>query len=190
MQMAMNIEGAEELNAILRQLPEHVARRASIGALRAGAKVIQEDAKRRAPVGPEAFTKTKDYATEARRKSKYGSLRDAIRIKADKYRGGTTRSVVVVVSNKGAGINPHWIEYGTTSTRMAKNGGLMTFVIDGRLIRKRVVAGVRAQPFMRPAADTRAREAIQIIGEYLGREVEKECKRIASGGGKRKVKLA
>jgi HK97 gp10 family phage protein len=176
MQMNLDIKGAAELAAMLQQLGPRVTRLEVVNALREGARIIRDEAKRRAPVGPEQFTRFRDYdEVTGGRRNVSGQLRSAIKVKTDAYKGGTKRRVVVVVSQKSAGINPHWVEFGTTSQRVAKRGGLMTFVIDGRLIRKKVVAGVRARPFMRPAADAKFAEAVRAIGERLGAGIEKQA---------------
>jgi HK97 gp10 family phage protein len=183
MKLTFKITGARELNSMLQQLPPYVARQVAGNALRAGARVIQADAKRRAPVGPDYEFRFKDYAEPAvqTKGATPGQLRNAIRVRTDPFKGGTIRKVVVVVSNKRAGINPHWIEYGTAATRTAKTpGGLMTFVIDGKLIRKRSVKGIKADPFMRPAADTQWQEAVNVIGREIGKGIESAAIRLGS----------
>lgn len=187
MKLQLEIKGAKELDDMLRQLPATVSRRAAVDALRAGARVIRDEARRLAPVGPDGITRKLDYADAQGGVTAAGSggLRRAIRVRTDTFRGGTLRRVVVVVSNKGAGINPHWIEYGTAATRVAKRKGYMTFVIDGRLIRKREVAGIRERPFMRPAAARKFEEAVKVIGERLGHAIEVEAVRLGKRFGAR-----
>lgn len=177
MRIEMNVKGAKELDDMLRQLPASVSRKSAGTALREGAKVLRDEARRLAPVGPAGYERKLNYADAAGGKTNVGSgvLRRAISIKTDRFEGGRRRRVVVVVSAKRAGINPHWLEYGTVSQRVAKSGGYMTFVIDGRFVRKKAVAGVKGRAFMRGAADTKWREAVQVIGIALGRAVELEA---------------
>lgn len=177
MRIEMTVKGARELDNMLRQLPVSASRKSAGAALRAGAKVIRDEARRLAPVGPPGFTRKADYAGTA---AGSGGLRRAITVKTDRFEGGRRRRVVVVVSAKRAGINPHWIEYGTASQRLAKRGGYMTFVIDGRFVRKKAVAGVKARAFMRGAADTKWSEAVLTIGAVLGRAVELEAAQLGT----------
>jgi hypothetical protein len=83
------------------------------------------------------------------------------------------------VTNAQAGINPHWIEYGTAPVRRPARGEFLYFVIDGKLMRKRSVRGVTARPFMRPAADAGFRSALRVIIDSFGPALEREAVRLA-----------
>ena len=164
MRLSIDISGARELDNMLKQLPVNIAKRAAGNALRAGGRVIRDEARRQAP-----------------RES--GKLAKAIKVVTGRSTRADRRRVLVIVTNKDAGVNPHWIEYGTVAQRVAKSGGFLYFVVDGKLIRKRVVAGIKAKPFMRPAADSKVSQAVAVIGSSLGAAIEKEALKL--GGGAR-----
>ena len=111
MKLSIDISGARELDEMLKQLPPNIARRAAGNALRAGARVIRDQAKVNAPVGPQA---TLDGANQP------GQLRRSIKVITGKSSQANRRRVLVIVTNKDAGINPHWIEYGTVANRIRK----------------------------------------------------------------------
>ena len=164
MKLTIDITGAKQLDEMLKQLPTAISRRAAGNALRAGGRVIRDEARRQVP-----------------RQS--GKLAKAIKVITGRSTRRDTRRVLVIVSQRDAGINPSWIEYGTVAQRVAKSGGFLYFVIDGKLIRKRAVAGIQAKPFMRPAADSKVSEAVGVIGSSLGAAIEKEALKL--GGGAR-----
>jgi HK97 gp10 family phage protein len=159
MKLSIDIGNARQFDEMLKQLPANIARRAAGNALRAGARVIRDEARRQVP-----------------RES--GKLAKAIKVITGRSTRLDRRRVLVIVTNKDAGINPHWIEYGTVAQRVAKSGGYLTFVIDGKFIRKKSVAGVRAKPFMRPAADAKVGQAVDVIGSVLGEAIEKEATKL------------
>ena len=183
MQMKLEITGTKEFDDLLQQLPAAVQQRAAGTALRAGGRIARDAAKRYAPIGDPSES-VADYGVGSRARAlsergRGGRLRRSIRVITARNRKRNTTEVIVITSQREAGINPHWIEFGT-GPRMAKNAdGLLTFVVDGKLIRKRSVAGVAAQPFMRPAFDTNVGSITAAIEQALGAGIEREAKRLA-----------
>lgn len=175
MRIDFKIEGLDELDNMLKELPAAMAGRIGQRALRRGARVILLEARRLAPKGNRASLGGKN---------KPGQLLRAIKILNRRTRDRSRRLVVVGVSSKDAGVNPHWLEYGTAPIRRAKGDGFLYFQIDGKLIRKRTVAGVTARPFMRPAADSAHAAAVAAIAESIGPETEREAARLARRGAK------
>ena len=55
----MRLEGTREMERVLKQLPERVAKRLVNAALRKAAKPILDEAQRRAPVGTESKGRTR-----------------------------------------------------------------------------------------------------------------------------------
>lgn len=127
--MAVHVKGAKELEALLKRLPERVAKRVVNNGLRAGARIIRDDAKARVPVDT-------------------GELQDSITV-------ATVRGKVKVGFKPPASRRAHLTEFGTENQA--------------------------AQPFMRPALDSRGTDAIKKIGEVMGKGVEKEARAIAGG---------
>jgi HK97 gp10 family phage protein len=117
------------------------------GALRSGCKPILEQAKSNVPV-------------------KSGELRDTLRISSSikKQDGKVTASVKAGGKYRGKdAYYARWIEYTgaqphSITGRLFVNGGVYTRVSH---------PGFSAKPFMRPALDTRANDAVMAAGEYI-----------------------
>ena len=73
--LELNFSGTDEMQQVMNALPDRLRGSVAVAALRAGLKPVQEEMKRRAPVGSTAVKKN-------RRKMKYGKLRDSIIISA------------------------------------------------------------------------------------------------------------
>lgn len=167
----VQVKGLSQLNQFLQQLPAKIEANVLAGALRAGAKVIHAEAVRLAPVDD-------------------GDLRASIRVRVRRHKGTV---VARVVANA---FNARWVEYGTakhwikvredarpvrntrrgqravsirTLNRMAARGSLQ---IGGNFIGASVVhPGARKKPFLRPALDTKAREAVVAAANYIKRRL-------------------
>lgn len=87
-----------------------------------------------------------------------GDLRDAIAVRAAPKRS-QRRKLVQIGIKKPVSRRAHLTEFGTVHSK--------------------------AQPFMRPAVDTRGREAIKVIGRKLGKEIERLAKRLAKSSFKK-----
>lgn len=120
------VRGAKELEALLKRLPPKVAKRVVNNGLRAGARVIRDEAKARVP-------------------KLTGQLEKGIVV-------ATVKGEVKVGFKPPVSRRAHFTEYGTETQP--------------------------AQPFMRPAIDTKGPEAIRKIGEVMGKGVEKEAGKI------------
>lgn len=91
--LALKIDGLEEVIAALLTMPDKLRRRAILGSLRAGARIVQRDAKRRAPV----LSRPTKYR-------KPGTVRDAVRVVTRKKSyspGGLVVSVLVKPAKPG-----------------------------------------------------------------------------------------
>lgn len=136
---------------MLDSLPQKLEANIMRSALRQGAKVLAEEAKRNVPVMD-------------------GDLRDSIRVSTRSRRGVV--SATVKAGNKKAW---YWrfVEFGTAAHNIAgKKGGFLSF---GGLFRKSVAhPGAQAKPFMRPALDSKANDAIQAVGEQIRKRLTKQ----------------
>lgn len=163
----VKVSGLKELAEFMKQLPEKLQKNVMRGALRAGAKVLEAEAKRGAPVDE-------------------GNLKESIRISTRNQKGVVTASV------KTDDFKAHWNEYGTAAhwisvdekeapTRKTRRGekklSLKTLnkkMAKGSLqIGSQFVGasvfhpGIKARPFMRPALDNKGQEAIVAAGNYM-----------------------
>lgn len=146
-----NLKGGKELQEFLNQLPVKLENNVMKSALRAGARVIADEAKVLVPVGDS------------------GKLRESIRVSVRSRKGRVSASAKA--GNKEA-FYYNWIEYGTAAHEIRpKNGkslffsGLFSELIDH--------PGARAKAFMRPAFDNKASEAIQAVGRMIGKRLNK-----------------
>lgn len=177
MAAAFQVKGLKELNQFLQQLPAKVEQNVLRGALRAGAMPIRAEAQRRLMMNRSVMS---------------GRLLDSVRVSVRARRGRVTARVVA----KGKMNEAFWVEYGTaphfievrsearparntrrgrrtysirTINRMVKRGSL---VIGQNFVGQSVMhPGARAKPFMRPALDTRARDAVMEAAKYIRRRL-------------------
>lgn len=155
--MAQNlkIKGFAELQKYLDQLPVKIEANILRGALRAGAKVISDAAKQNAPTGEPSARGKKRY------KLYNGALRDSIRVsgRIDRLQSNVKARIIAGGKSRETGANvfyAHMIEYGTRRHSTKKRGrGDQNH------------PGTIARPFLRPALDSAANEAIKTAGEYI-----------------------
>lgn len=147
----MKLNGGKELHDLLQKLPVEVETKIMRNALAKGAKVIQTEA--RLQVADTTET---------------GLLRKAIKTTRDTKR--STGQVIAKVKLKG----PHssvgyWMEYGVAPHIISVADGSGALKIGSQFVSGEVMhPGFTPKPFMRPALDTKAKEAINVIGEYIG----------------------
>ena len=164
MEQDLNISGLKELNAFLAQLPVKLRRNVVRGALRAGIKLIYQDARTNCPVGQPSATGRRRY------KLYEGALRDSIRISV-KAKGSYVRASVLVGGKvKKTGVDvfyAHLIEFtgaGAHEIVARKYGSLFI----GGLFRKAAHhPGISPHPFLRPAFDKNQSTAVIAAGNYM-----------------------
>jgi HK97 gp10 family phage protein len=152
----VEIKGLAELHKLLQELPAKVEANVMRGGLRAAGKVIEEEAKRLAPVDR-------------------GDLRDSIRasVRIQRRKG-------LVEGTVKAGGKKAWyarlVEFGTAAHLIRpKNRKSLFFAA---LAREEVShPGAQKKPFMRPAFDSKAREAIKAMADYIRVRLPKELKK-------------
>ena len=140
----VHVKGLAELQQALNQVPAKIEANILRAALRAGAKVVQEEVKAQVPV-------------------KSGTLRRGIKISTARRGGKVTAKVKA--TGKHAHIAP-WLEYGTAAHRIvAKGKGLALF--GGGFAKVVQHPGLPPRPFMRPALDARAAQAVLATGNAI-----------------------
>jgi len=128
------IDGAKEMNRLLKELPTNVAIRVGDQALKAGAKPIVAEAKRLVPVLS-------------------GELRDSITAEPERKRKPQDARVILIGFKKPASRRAHLTEFGTAHSA--------------------------AKPFMRPALDSKAGEALDEMGKALAQGIDREAAKLA-----------
>lgn len=143
----IRVKGLADLNKFLQQLPAKMEQNVLRSALRAGANVVKEEAKANVPVDS-------------------GVLRDGLKVSTNSRRGRVTANVKA--TGKHAFIAP-WIEYGTAAHKIASKGKGLFF--GGLFARSVEHPGSRAKPFMRPALDAKAQEAVIAAANAIKRRL-------------------
>ncbi len=165
----VHIKGLDELKKKLAELPLKIEQNIVRGALRAGAKVIAEEAKRLCPVGTEDG----------------GALRDSIRVSAQRTEKGKVKVAVKAGGGKGAGKGKakdqvyyaHMVEFGTAAHFIKPKTSKSLFLAG--LFKEGVNhPGAKAKPFMRPAMDGRAQDALQAVANYIAQRLPKEIEKL------------
>jgi HK97 gp10 family phage protein len=150
------ITGGKELAQALEQLPTKIQRNIMRSALAAGAKVIMREAKQNTPV-------------------MFGDLKDSLRV-STRLRG-MKATADVKAGNTDAWYG-HFIEFGTAAhTIKPKNRGNLKFRgANGQAVYSNGVnhPGIKAKPFMRPALDSKAKEAIIATGNKIRQRLTKQ----------------
>lgn len=155
MTTTFEVKGLKELNKFLQQLPAKVETNIMRGAMRAAAKPIKEAAKANAPTGEPSESAKRRYRVYN------GALRDSVRIstRLDRRNKQVKARVIVGGKSKKTGADvyyAHIIEHGSRPHSVKKGGrGEVTH------------PGMSPQPFMRPALDSEAGNAIKAAGEYV-----------------------
>jgi HK97 gp10 family phage protein len=143
-----HVKGLAELQRFLDTLPAKLEQRIMRGALRKGMRLIHVQAK-------------SDVAVED------GVLRDSMKV-ATSVRGGTVRAIL-----RSKDFKARFVEYGTSAHVIAgKNGGWLNF--GGVFARSVNHPGASKKPFMRPARDGRAQDALVAAGNEVKNRLTKE----------------
>lgn len=146
-----SIKGLADLQKALDTLPAKIEANILRSALRAGAKVILEEAKSRVPV-------------------KTGLLRDGLKVRTGLKKGKATATISTGGKH---GFIAKFMEFGVATHEIkAKDGGSLFF---GSVFASKVVhPGLRPRPFMRPALDSKASEAVVAFGNQVKRRLTKQ----------------
>jgi HK97 gp10 family phage protein len=148
----IEIKGLAGLQALLDELPARIEGKVVRGGLRKAARVVEAEAKRLCPVG------------------KTGDLRDSIRVSLRSKHG---RISATVKAGNAKAFYAHMVEFGTARHWIKPKNRKSLFVAG--LLREAVDhPGAKKAPFMRPAIDGKANEAIETLANYLRERIPKE----------------
>lgn len=157
MQDTVNIAGGKELAQFLQQLPLKIEKNIMRSALRAGATVIAKEAKLNVPV-------------------QLGELKRSIRTGSNAKKGRV--EAYARAGNKKA-YYYRFVEYGTAAhvIKAGKNKKLLTFTArDGKKVEIQQVnhPGAIAKPYMRPALDSKGKDAVRAVTQQIRARLTKE----------------
>jgi HK97 gp10 family phage protein len=146
-----NITGGAELDAFLKTLAPKIEKNIMRSALRAGAKVFKAEAQANVPV-------------------RLGTLRKSVRVSGGSKKGEVFASVKA--GNKKAWYW-HFIEFGTGAHRIGPKVA-KALLVGGAVVEKINHPGAQAKPFLRPALDVKADEAIAAITAQIRKRLTLE----------------
>lgn len=172
--LEINIQGLADLNKQLQELPAKIEANVLRGGLRAGAKVIEAEAKRLVPVGPPRVTRTKNGDVTLR---KGGALRNSIRVSMRSRLKAGWLNVNIKAGDKDAWY-AHLVEFGTARHWIKPKNRKSLFFAG---LAKELVdhPGAKPKPFMRPAFDAKHRAALDAMADYIRTRLPKEFKKAA-----------
>jgi HK97 gp10 family phage protein len=147
--MTIKLLGADELNKTIKMLPDELSKKVYMQSLRKGAVLVRDEAKLRAPYGSDFEKRSYVKKKKGVASTHFVKLRDEIRITV------TTKTDIsfAVAVHIGAAYWGMFQEYGTTH--------------------------MAARPWLRPAFDTTAEQALTTIGQELGKGVERAAVRLS-----------
>ena len=156
----IHIKGLKGVQALLDALPAKIEKNFVRGGLRAAAKVVEAEAKQLCPVGDAHLPKGRTS----------GALRDSIHVSMRSHRDRVQATIK-------AGGDKAWyaamVEHGTARHWIKPKNRKSLFVAG--LLREAVDhPGAKKEPFMRPAIDGKANEAIDAMAAYLRERIPKE----------------
>jgi len=139
-----HIKGLSDLQKFLDQLAPKMEANVMRNALRAGMKPVQSDAKAHVSVVS-------------------GELRDGLKISTGVKDGRVTARLRT--TGKHAFV-AHWVEFGTAPHEIRPKGALSLLIAGwfGMVVEH---PGAKPHPFMRPALDARAHDAVVASAEYI-----------------------
>ncbi|MCG2586493.1 HK97-gp10 family putative phage morphogenesis protein [Massilia sp. TS11] len=151
----VKVKGLSELQKFLDQLPAKVEKNMLRSGLRAGANVIKDAAGEELESNGSVVT---------------GSLKKGLKVSTSSRKG------VVKAKVKTTGPHAHlgpWIEHGT-KPHLIKPKAAKALAIKGSLVEVIHHPGAKPKPFMRPALDSRATEALQAVGDAIKARLTKQ----------------
>lgn len=178
----MRLNGAAEIEGLLKKLPEKVAKRVVVSSLRQGGTVIAKAAKSNLATHGSIVTGalSASIKTITVRNPTMGAAQVKVGIvgkKLNVIRPGETKPRRI-----GPGTYAKWVEYGTGEHRIeAADGKTLAWGAGGSTVFTRSVdhPGAKAKPFMRPAVDTRGPAAARKVVEAAAKGIAREAGKLA-----------
>lgn len=147
----IHVKGLSDLQKVLETLPTKLHANVLRDSMKAGAKLIQNDAKQRAPIGERGALK-RSLRIRSRRRQGVAYVYVTV---GGKYRGETVRYAHLIEMT---GAQPHWI---------APRRGVALY-FGGRMHFGPVYhPGFQPKPFLRPALDSQAYRAVTATAQYM-----------------------
>jgi HK97 gp10 family phage protein len=153
----VKVEGLAELAKALRELPDRVAKNGLRVSVYAGAKVIRDEARLRAPKATESLGPNQPPP---------GTLKRSVIMKHIPELSSLTRQTFFVT-----------VRHGKKYRNQGKKGNLSQDAWYWRFV-EFGTRKMRARPFLRPALESKRHDAVQAMKERLAERVELEAKNL------------
>ncbi|NBU45443.1 MAG: HK97 gp10 family phage protein [Betaproteobacteria bacterium] len=153
----VRIEGLAELNRALRELPQRIANRGLRTAVYAGAKVIRDEARHRAPKAAQSLGTKQPSA---------GTLKRSVIMKHIRELSGGGRQTFYVL-----------VRQGKKYRNQGKRGNLSQDAWYWRFVEFGTVK-MSARPFLRPAFDMKKNDALTAIKTRLAERIEQAAREL------------
>lgn len=156
--MTVKVTGLKELEKALMELPKEVAQRPLRAAVNAGAKVVMDEAKNRAPQGETGNLRKAIYRTRTRRGSGTGKETYVVGVRKGKMKYADTannrrlKRVGKTYQTRGLAYYWRFLEFGTSK--------------------------LSARPFLRPAFEAKKDAAVDAIKAKLAEAIEKTAAKL------------
>lgn len=183
----VHVTGLAELQKALDQFPAAVERNIMRGALRAGASVIAEEARRLVPVNTGQLRESIRVSVRVSNGRIIASVKAGGRYKVYS-RSKAIKGAAYRTAKPGGGFEyhapfyAHFVEFGTASHAIAAKTGKGLFV-NGQMIHSVNHPGARPKPFMRPAFHSKAQAAVEAMADYMRERIPREWKKLGGGHG-------
>lgn len=151
------IEGLAELGKALRELPERVARNGLRVSVYAGAKVVRDEARARAPKAAQSLGPNQPPP---------GTLKRSVIMKHIPELSSLTRQTFFVT-----------VRHGKKYRKQGKKGNLSQDAWYWRFV-EFGTRKMRARPFLRPSLEAKRREAGQAMKDRLSERIEMEASKL------------
>lgn len=145
----IELKGAKDLNKTIKQLPIELQKRVYVQSMRKGAVIFRDEAKMRAPYGTDFQKRSYVKKKKGIATTHFVKLRDEIKITVTKKTDISFELAVHVGS-------AYWGMFGEYGTSHQP-----------------------AHPWLRPTFDAKAQEALDVVGESLGKGVERTAEKLA-----------
>lgn len=161
------IKGLDALQKLLDELPARIEANVVRGGVRAGARVIANEAKRLCPVG--------GVSGSLRKGEQPGALRDSIRVSAKSSKGKVTATIKA--GGKNEVFYAGMVEFGT-ARHLIKPKNRKSLSVGGDPREAVQHPGAKKKPFMRPALDAKAQDAVETMADYARNRLPDEIAKL------------
>lgn len=187
--VSVRIDGLAELREACKQLPKNIENNIMRGALRAGGKVIADEARRRVPVRSGQLQASIRVSVRPAPQGITASVKAGDRFRVFKGKGTATKAPYRT-KRAGGGFDyhapfyAHFVEFGTKPHIIKpKRGKRLAFVVASKVVAVPIVRhpGTKPRPFLGPAFDAKWREALEVMEGYIAKRLPIEAEKLNRG---------